>query len=59
MKPCMICKKQRGKLYSGMCAECMSEGANVSLLSAIRNEDKEMQKMIDRRVEEGKIVRLI
>ena len=58
MGKCMICKKE-AKLFDGMCQKCLGEGANISLLNSISNKDDAMVKMIDDRVAQGKIVRII
>ena len=58
MGKCMICRKE-AELHDGMCKKCLGEGANISLLNSISNKDDAMVKMIEGRVAEGKIVRLI
>jgi len=59
MGKCFVCRKEKGKLYGGICAECQGEGANISLLSAIQDKDKALVKKIEDRVKEGKIIRLM
>jgi|TARA_Y100000310_G_scaffold59038_1_gene54359 hypothetical protein len=59
MRKCIICRKDKSKLYDGICEECLGKGANISMLSAIQDDNKEVMRKIEKRVAQGKIVRLM
>jgi|TARA_R100000501_G_C2524347_1_gene50150 hypothetical protein len=56
---CIICRKRKAKLFDGVCKECLGKGANISLMSAIQDGDKELIKNIEARSKAGNIVRIM
>jgi hypothetical protein len=59
MPKCFICHKEKARLIDGMCEECLGGGANISLMSAINSNDKQLVSHLDNRVKQGKIIRLM
>lgn len=56
---CFICGKESAKLIDGLCKNCLGDGGNISLHSAIQDNDKALIKKIEDRVKAGKIVRIM
>ena len=59
MKRCIFCRKEKAVLHDGVCTKCLGKGANISLMSAIQDQDKNLIKKIEDRSKQGEIIRLI
>ena len=59
MTRCLICRKEKERLFDGICRECLGKGANISLMSAIEDQDKNLIKQIEAKAKAGQIVRIM